>query len=409
MINGNMEKVSMGKKFVFVTPKGDTIVYQVDDIIKEMIKAQPEKKDSNINAVAKDTNKIKVKDQIKVEQLEVLKEEELKDKVEKPDTIQKSGKEIQEVPEVVETPKKEVDSLAIERLKEEARQKAKLKSSEVPAVVEENVVIKDSALIENNTPSTTAEKALEEKDGEEIVVKKRVFEKELYPSGKEKYPVEKEIKISVVPEVKESEKVEDKVVIVEEKKTEMKEPEKIEDKFTVAEEKKSEVKEPEKVEDKVTVTKEKKLEVKEPERVEKKVAVGVVVAEEKKPEVKQKNKYEYKKYYLTDREINVDNLAQQDTLKFIKTELSVYKDFPNIQFGENSNLSFCYDILVRSYHGYDEEVAAKYTTRFRVCQVGKWNEKEKSAEVFMDTPAGRKKVYYSIAMLDETNLVLVKR
>lgn len=148
---------------------------------------------------------------------------------------------------------------------------------------------------------------------------------------------------------------------------------------------------------------------KEPVKAEKKQAQAVVEKEEKKVAEVAHGKYDFKKYYVADQNINASNIAAQDTLKFVATDLSVYKDFPSLQFGLENSLSVCYDYIVKAYHGYDQELLDKYTSRYKVCQVGKWSEKAKSAEVYMDTKTGKKKIFYSIVQLDDKNLVLVKR
>ncbi|MGE0636488.1 MAG: hypothetical protein AB7G44_15275 [Bacteroidia bacterium] len=149
--------------------------------------------------------------------------------------------------------------------------------------------------------------------------------------------------------------------------------------------------------------------IKEPVKAEKKAAQAVLEKEEKKVAEVVPGKYDFKKYYVADQNINANNIAAQDTLTFVATDLSVYKDFPSLQFGSENSLSVCYDYIVKAYHGYDQELLDKYTSRYKVCQPGKWSEKGKTAEVYLDTKTGKKKLYYSIIQLDDKNLVLVKR
>lgn len=158
-------------------------------------------------------------------------------------------------------------------------------------------------------------------------------------------------------------------------------------------------------ETKVTATEK----LKEPVKAEKKAAQAVLEKEEKKVAEVVPGKYDFKKYYVADQNINAANISAQDTLKFVATDLSVYKDFPSLQFGTEGSLSVCYDYIVKAYHGYDQELLDKYTSRYKVCQVGNWSEKAKTAEMYLDSKAGKKKVYYKIVSLDEKNLVLVKR
>lgn len=267
-MNGKKEKVSIGKQYKFVTPKGDTVVYQLNDIPKNAVKDQPK---LNENNGATSTN---------------FKEQ------------------------VTETKQTKAEGLSeVERLKEEARQKLK-----------------------GNTGTTTTQPAAETKPTE---AKKVTPEKETKAVAAEK-PVE-------------------------------------------------------------------------PVKAEKKAASAVMEKEEKKAAVIVPGKYDFKKYYVADQNVNASNIALKDTLKFVATDLSVYKDFPSLQFGSGDNLSVCYDYIVKAYHGYDEELIAKYSSRYKVCQVGKWSEKGKSAEVYLDTKTGKRKLYYSIIQLDDKNLVLVKR
>lgn len=269
IMNGKKQQVAVGKQYKFVTPKGDTVIYQLNDIPEKTVKDQPK---INQNTGQTATN---VKEEMK---------EETKTMTD------------------------------IEKLKEQARQKARGETETKPEEVKN------------------------------------------------------------APEKKESKTTEDKKV-VEKKETK-----------TVAEEK-----------------------VKTPVKEEKKPAAGKVEAEEKKDNTAQKSKFEFKKYYVADQNITASNIASKDTLKFITTDLSVYKDFPSLQFGTNNNLAMCYDYVVMAYHGYDQELIDKHTTRYKVCQVGSWSESKKTAEVYLDTKQGKTKVRYAIAQLDEKNLVLVKR
>ncbi|MCG3164416.1 MAG: hypothetical protein POELPBGB_00170 [Bacteroidia bacterium] len=268
IMNGKKEKVSIGKQYKFITPKGDTVVYQLNNAPQKTISDQPK---INDKAATSTTYK---------------------------------------EPAASENKPAKTESLSdIERLKEEARQKLK-----------------------GNAPATTTQTVAETK-----------------PADNKKVAAEKETK----------------------------------------------------------TTKTEKL--KEPLKAEKKVAEAVLEKEEKKVAEVVPGKYDFKKYYVADQNINAANIASQDTLKFVATDLSVYKDFPSLQFGTEGSLSVCYDYIVKAYHGYDQELLDKYTSRYKVCQVGKWSEKGKTAEVYLDTKAGKKKVYYTIVKLDDKNLVLVKR
>lgn len=274
MINGKKEKVTIGKTYKFLTPKGDTIVYQLNDIPKNVVKDQPKINENN-------------------------------------------GTTATNYKEPAGEPKKQTSGgqSEIERLKEEARQKAK-----------------------GNSGAATTTTVAETKAAAETK-----------PAESKKTAVEKETK-------------------------------------AVAAEK-----------------------AKAPVKEEKKTAAAVIEKEEKKTAETQKSKYEFKKYYVADQNINATNIASQDTLKFITTDLSVYKDFPSLQFGSGESLSLCYDYVVKAYHGYDEALQEKYSTRYKVCHVGNWSEKRKSVEVSVDTKTGKKKLNYSIVQLDDKNLVLVKR
>lgn len=266
IMNGKKEKVAIGKQYKFVTPKGDTVVYQLNDIPKKPLTDQPKLNDNK-------------------------------------------GATTTTYKEPVTEAKQSKTESEIERLKEEARQKVK-----------------------NNNAAATTMPASETK-----------------PADTKKVAAEKETKTSALEKAK------------------------------------------------------------EPVKAEKKAAVAVIEKEEKKVAEIIPGKYDFKKYYVADQNINASNIAVQDTLKFVATDLSVYKDFPSLQFGSENSLSVCYDYIVKAYHGYDQELLDKYTSRYKVCQVGKWNEKAKTAEVYMDTKTGKKKMYYSIVHLDDKNLVLVKR
>lgn len=269
IMNGKKEKVTIGKQYKFVTPKGDTVVYQLNDIPKKPLTDQPK---INDNKGATTTTYKEPAAETKQTKTEGLSE--------------------------------------IERLKEEARQKVKNNNGAAAAT----------------TPSTEAK-----------------------PADTKKVAAEKETKAAALEKTKELVKA------------------------------------------------------------EKKQAQAVLEKEEKKVAEIAPGKYDFKKYYVADQNINASNIAAQDTLKFVATDLSVYKDFPSLQFGSENSLSVCYDYIVKAYHGYDQELLDKYTSRYKVCQVGKWSEKAKTAEVFMDTKTGKKKMYYSIVQLDDKNLVLVKR
>lgn len=268
IMNGKKEKVSIGKQYKFVTPKGDTVVYQLNNAPQKTVADQPK-----INDKSSTTTTYKE-------------------------------------PSATETKAAKTEGLSeIERLKEEARQK-----------------VKGNAATTTNPPAA-----------------------DVKPADTKKVAAEKEIKATATEKVK------------------------------------------------------------EPVKAEKKQAQAVVGKEEKKVAEIAPGKYDFKKYYVADQNINASNIAAQDTLKFVATDLSVYKDFPSLQFGSENSLSVCYDYIVKAYHGYDQELLDKHTSRYKVCQVGKWSEKGKTAEVYLDTKAGKKKLYYSIVRLDDKNLVLVKR
>lgn len=269
IINGKKERVTIGRQYKFVTPKGDTVVYQLNDIPKNAVKDQPKLSD-------------------------------------KPETTATNFKE-----EKSET-KQELSE--VERLKEKLREEMKQKTekTEKPATAA--------------TPATPAKPAEPKKETPATETKPPVAEK-----------------------------------------------------------------------------------AKELEKANKRPATPTAEAETKKTPAVVPNNYEFKKYYAADQNLNASNITKKDTLIFVQTELSVYKDFPHLQFGTGESFSLCYDYVVKSYHGYDEELAAKHTSRYRVCHVGTWSDVRKSADVYVDTPEGKKKLSFSIVKLNEKDLVLKKR
>lgn len=331
-VNGNLEKITPGKKNIFITAKGDTIVYKVDDIIKEMVKDQPKVASTGATATNfKEPESAKVQEKVVFEPAAIDKTEVVKsvvqekssdppkqDKVAATEIQQKS---IQSNPPVVtktepakEVPKQNVaDQSEIERLKEEARKKIKGASDET--------VVKTTPEIKNQ-PAKTEKAAV----AVEVEKKNAVIEK-----------------------------------------------------------------------------------VAQPVKIEKVAATGVVEVEQKKVTEEKNVRYVNKKYYLEDRNLNSANINSADTLKFVSSFLSAYKDFPSLQFGSEGEFSLCYNYIVKVYNGYDEDLVEKNSSVYKVCHSGKWNDGKKTAEMYMETNSERKKVNYSIVQLDDKNLVLVKR
>ena len=324
-VNGNVEKITPGKKNIFITSKGDTIVYKVDDIIKEMVKDQP--KVSNTGATAtnnKEPESEKVQEKAEIAAAAVDKTEVVKPVVQlKPVDVPKQEKvnveatqqkQVQTAPLVPaktepakEAPKQNTPDLAeIERLKEEARKK-----------------------IKGNATETVVKPTIETKNQNTLVESKK------------------------------------KTVEIEK--------------------------------------------ISQPVKIEKVAATGAVEVEQKKMTEEKNVRYVNKKYYLEDRNLNSSNINSADTLKFISSFLSAYKDFPSLQFGTEGEFSLCYNYVVKVYNGYDEDLVAKNSSVYKVCHSGKWNDGKKTAEMYMETKAERKKINYSIVQLDDKNLVLVKR
>ena len=329
-VNVNLEKITPGKKNIFITAKGDTIVYKVEDIIREMVKDQP--KVSNTEATAtnyKQAESTKAQEKLEFEPAVIDKTEEVKSVVqEKPSAPPKQEKitateiqqkSIQSNPPVVtktepakEVPKQNAaDQSEIERLKEEARKKIK-------------------------------------GAGNETVVKTK-SETIIQPAKTEKSVLEVEKKNTVVEKAA------------------------------------------------------------QPVKTEKISAAGVVEVEKKKETDEKNVRYVNKKYYLEDRNLNSTNLNSADTLKFVSSFLSAYKDYPSLQFGSEGEFSLCYNYIVKVYNGYYEDLVEKNSTVYKVCQSGKWNDSKKTAEMFMQINSERKKIIYSIVQFDDKNLVLVKR
>ncbi len=352
-VNGNVEKITPGKKNIFITSKGDTIVYKVDDIIKEMVKDQP--KVSNTEATAtnyKEPESEKAQEKAVIAPAAVDKTEAVKpvvqqkpvevpkqEKVNVEATQQKPVKTAPVVPAKTEpakeSPKQNTPDLAeIERLKEEARKKIKSNATE------------------------TVVKTVPETKNQNTIVEP---EKKNVPTEKVNQPVK-------------TEKAVVKTAVVE-----------VEKKNVIAEK------------------------VNQPVKTEK-IAAAVAVEVEQKKVTEEKNvRYVNKKYYLEDRNLNSSNISSADTLKFVSSFLSAYKDFPSLQFGSEGEFSLCYNYVVKVYNGYDEDLVAKNSSVYKVCHSGKWNDGKKTAEMYMETNAERKKINYSIVQLDDKNLVLVKR
>ncbi len=351
-VNGNLEKITPGKKNIFITSKGDTIVYKVDDIIKEMVKDQP--KVSNRGATAtnyKEAESEKVQEKAVIAPASVDKTEVVKPVVQqKPVEVAKQEKvnveatqqkQVQTAPLVPaktepakEAPKQNTPDLAeIERLKEEARKKIKGNATET--------VVKPTTETKNTEVEPEKKVAVTEKVNQPV-------------------KTEKATTVGIV-------QVEKKNVIVEK--------------------------------------------VNQPVKTEKIAAAATVEVEvEQKKMTEEKNvRYVNKKYYLEDRNLNSSNISSADTLTFVSSFLSAYKDFPSLQFGTEGEFSLCYNYVVKVYNGYDEDLVAKNSTVYKVCHSGKWNDGKKTAEMYMETNAERKKINYSIVQLDDKNLVLVKR
>lgn len=350
-VNGNLEKIVPGKKNIFITSKGDTIVYMVDDIIKEMVKDQPkvtntgatatnykepesepEQEKSEISPVSVDKTEV-VKPVVKQETVELQKQEKVSVEATQQNVIQ-TPPEVSAKTEVAkEVPKQNTPDLAeIERLKEEARKK-----------------------IKGNINEAQVKPAPETKSPSTIIVE----------------PEKRNISNEKVDQLVKTEKA--AVAVQLEKKS---------------------------------VITEKST---KPVQLENIAAAGVVEVEQKKVAEEKNVRYVNKKYYLEDRAITSANISSSDTLKFLATFLSAYKDFPSLQFGSEGEFSLCYNYVVKMYNGYDEDLVEKNSSVYRICHSGKWNDGKKTAEVYMETNSGRTKITYSIVQLDDKNLVLVKR
>jgi len=347
LINGNQEKVALGKKYKFITPKGDTIVYSVDDIIKEMLKNQPKKNEKAV--VTEDENTVNEDELSKQEMTETQQQWEQSE-----NDIELIGK--QEQDETMVRQKLLAEKIAFENAQKEKE--------------------------ELNRKMIEEQKMIEDKKEKELKYRQWVDSLER------------------AEKIEEMEKVEEKPVVTEDTKQHKA--------VDAAEIERLKEEERQKVKEK-TNSAANKNDVEIMEAVERKDAVAITETEEKKTIEIISSRYEFKKYFVADQNINAANFALQDTVKLIRTDLSAYKDFPNIQFGTENSISLCYDYVINTYHGYNEELAAKYTTRYKVCQVGKWSEENKTAEVYVDTKEGRIKLQYTIAQLDDSNLVIVKQ
>ncbi len=366
MINGKKEKIKIRSEYKVVTPEGDTVIYQFKDIVENLEQEQPEK------PVQNNPQSEEIKQEKAVTETKPVKEEPKKTAPEKPLVQVKQENVVKveaKIPTKAET-KQLSDSTAVKPITE-------IKSAEEKQQLIETAKAKQRKEFEEKKVAIEAEaKIAEEKKPEE-----KPKAEPLDTLAK------KEEKKALVPE----NLIYNKPVVAEIKPAE----------GVVAREEKTLVTITKPAENVVSVEK-------KPEPVKTTAAVGIV-AEEAKPASEKTNPYAFKKYFVADQNINAKNIAQKDTLKLIATELSVYKDFPSMQFGGGNDILFCYDEEVCSYHGYDEEIAKKYTTRYKICQTGTWSDIAKTADAYMNTPEGKKKLKYTIVQLDDKNLVLVKR
>ena len=405
-VNGELEKVSTGRKNIFITGKGDTIEYSVDDILKQMMKSQPKKIDSAevVNKTIAEQKEVATNKKAvgfspeEQSQKDLNKEKELKEKQE----ILAKEKQIAEK-KVLENRQKEMKELESKKIEEE-------KIIELKKNVKTDSV--DEAKKEIERQYMLWVDSLEQTDGKNEELKtisgKVTYSRELYPTGNNEVQVVKDTismvsadNIQVLPveeKVVENENVSSVVEKVEEKVASPPVDIKVNEQITspiIIEE--------------VIAEKETAIPVVEAENKPVKVAEVLIKKEEiKTPEI-QKTKFEFKKYFLHDPMVSAENIGLKDTLTFIYDELTFNKNFPSMELGSANNFSLCYDYTVCNYHGYDEETIARQTTRYKVCLSGTMNDKNKVAEVYIDTKTGRKKIYYSVALLDDKKLVLIKR
>jgi hypothetical protein len=415
-VNGELEKIPLSKKNIFITAQGDTIEYLVDDILKEMMKNQPVEKDSTDLADKKNDKKIEtVINQEKVE-------EKLTDK-----KVEAPNIEVQQR-EMLEREKKLADEkLVAEKAARENAHKQneilKQKMIEEQQMKQSIEKAKADSMVETQKPIELKYKqwvdSLEQAEakGEKLktISGKVTYSRELYPEGYVEAQVVNEIiKDTIKAEPNENKEL---LTVKEIAITPAIEEEKVVEKQTVnsvinkSEEKDSVVTVINKVEEPVVIAVKKEpltLVVKNAEEPAK-IAEPIIEIEEKKAPEIQKMNFELKKYFLPDPLVTADNIGLMDTLKFINTGASGNSAFPSMELGSANNFSLCYDYTVCNYHGYDEETIARETTRYKVCLSGIMNDKNKVAEVYVDTKTGRKKIYYSVALHDDENLILIKR
>ena len=353
-VNGNLEKISPGKKNIFITSKGDTIVYEVENIINQMIKDQPKVSNTGATATNYTEPEINAQQEKKTEPVVVKKEVVVIEK-EKPVGVAEQKE-----------PAKAVEKVAATIATKEPAKAVETKKVETPK--EEKKTVEVIQQKEMTTPPAT----IKVEPVKELPKQKSADAAEI---EKLKEEAQKKTKGNTEPIVlKDTIRAEVIKAIVE-------------------------------VEKKKTVTEK----VAQPVKSEKAEAVGTIALEEKKVEEVKNVYYVNKKYYLENRNVLPANINSEDTLQFIATFLSVYKDFPSLQFGSEGDFSFCYNYVVKRYNGYDEDLIAQNSSIYKVCNPGKWNDKNKTAEMNLETNSGKGKTVYSIVQLDDKKLVLVKR
>jgi chemotaxis protein histidine kinase CheA len=384
-VNGNLEKIAMGKKNIFITSKGDTIVYKVDDIIKEMVKDQP--KVSNTGATA--TN-------YKQPESEKMQEKAVATSVQEK-TVVKATENVVVVKPVEQKAEQKVIEKApvVAEKKEPVKLVTEQKPTEIPK--QEKVIATEvqQKQVQVNPPVVTKTEPVKEAPKQNVADQSEI-ERLKEEARKKIKGTTNETVAKTVPETKTQNTVEEpeKKNVVAEKVNQPVKTEKAVVKAAVVEVEKKNVAEAKLV---------------QPVKAEKKEAAGVVEVEQKKVTEEKNVRYVNKKYYLENRDVTSSNISSTDTLKFVATFLSAYKDFPSLQFGEEGDFSLCYNYVVKMYNGYDEDLVAKNSSVYKICHSGKWNDGKKTAEVYMETSAGRKKINYSIVQLDDKILVLVKR
>lgn len=366
-VNGEMEKIPLGRKSIFITAKGDTIEYSIDDILKEMMKNQPKKNDSlqmvqKKNAGESDSLITQKSADDKVTEIKVEvpnKEVEQKEKLEREEKL--ANEKIAAEKAAREKAQSENETLK-QKMLEEQRVKQEKEVTKIDTIGEAKKEVEKKYLQWVDS--------LEQAEGKNEELKtisgKVTYTRELYPKGNNE--------IELVEEARDTSRIET-----------------VENKELLPDEAK--VVEP----------------VIEKTAVKIKAAEAVVEVEENKNIEIQKLKYDFKKYVLPDPLVTADNIGLMDTLKFINNGTKGSTVFPSMELGSANNFSLCYDYTVCNYHGYDEETIARQTTRYKVCLSGTMNDKNKVAEVYIDTKTGRKKIYYTVALLDDKNLTLIKK